>query len=96
MTTENYTLEICKMLTLSTAHITQETSEYIRREDVASFSSEYGFIIYTTPYEEVENPNTYYPADLRALVEFAKAQGCDYLRLDRDGKTLAQFPTYDW
>jgi hypothetical protein len=87
-------LEICRMLTLSTAHITEITDRYISQNLIASFASEFGYIIYTSG--ESLNYAQGYPEELKALLQFARDNGCDYLNLDRDGPVIPQFPAYKW
>lgn len=82
--------EICKMLTLSTAHIPEAADRYIRDVDLASFTGDCAHILYTRPPAEL------FPPEVKTLLDFAQAQGCDYLRLDRDGPVLPAFPVYSW
>ena len=63
--------------------------------DGASFSSEYGYIIYAPPAAEGLRIDSY-PDELKALLCFAREHDCDYLKLDRDGPTITRFPTYRW
>lgn len=84
-------VEIDKMLTLSTAHINKEVDSYITENDVASFSSEYGYIIHVSHEVDPDHPQI-----LADLLSFALQQDCQWLCLDRDANTIALFPTFEW
>lgn len=88
-------VEICKMMTLSTAHIRKETADYIVNNELASASSEYMDIIYTHPCTPLADD---YPEDLLQCLEFARSHGCDFLRLDRDGEIYSDIglPIFEW
>lgn len=82
-------LDICRMLTLSYKHLRTTTGVYIIDNDIASFDSGYGCLLHTTIYPDDA------PADLKFALGFAKAQGCDYLRFDIEGRVIPQLPTYE-
>lgn len=87
-------VEIVKMLDLSMHHITPETAEWIRTNNVSSYESEYGFVIPSSLYVtgDIEMPK-----DLKLLLAYAEEVGCDYILLDRDGQLVgSKLPTYDW
>jgi len=73
------TVEVNKMLNLSTAYITEKTNDFIIKEDIPTFQSEYGFVIH------VGMVNADCPQDLQNCINIAKKNGCEYLILDRDG-----------
>jgi hypothetical protein len=94
-------LEISKMLTVSTEHITEDTTNFIDDESVDTETNqlivykedEYGWFIYTGfDIEEVKS----IPEDLKKLIKFAKGNDCDWLRIDRDGRLVNGLPTYNW
>jgi hypothetical protein len=94
------TLEIKPFLTLSTAHITQDSSEYLQastgdnspnRDGPAVGDWPYGYFIYCD-----EEPLPDWPEDVRAVMAFARKHGCEYLLLDRDADTTEELPQYDW
>lgn len=80
------TLEISKILTLSTAHITEATAKLMEHH---CRRDEYGFFM-STHY--VRWPSE----DLVEVLKFARANGCDYVNLDRDGPVVDELPVYDW
>lgn len=91
-------LDIAKMLTLSTAHISEDVATALTFEPhtnkmgLSVYSlSEYGWLIYIPDYETNNVPEC-----LKKCLEFAKNNGCDWLRLDCDGETVDELETFDW
>lgn len=96
-------LEIAKMLTLSTAHITPETAKRLdkfvergeRSDDldgiVAYGKADYGWFIFVG-----DAKTRGLPADLKYLVNVAYNNDCLWLCLDRDGDTVDDLISYDW
>jgi hypothetical protein len=87
-------LEIAKMLILSTAHVTLETSQ--RLPDgieglIAYEKGEYGWLIYVNAPHVVP-----LPADLQGVRDLARNHGCEWVMLDRDGDVIDALPSYDW
>lgn len=102
-------LEICKMLTLSTAHIKPYTAELLMTEFATSewegltvydksyiTPDSYGWFIYIRDQLPDDEADSSIPADLLACVELALKHGCTVLCLDRDGSTTALLPEYEW
>lgn len=96
-------LEIDKMLTLSTAHITKETADLLEREvkylldkiPLAIYNkAEFGWFIHV--------PDEYYlekelvPNDLLECVNIAIKYNCKWLCLDCDGLIIPELKIYDW
>lgn len=101
-------LEICKMLTISTAHVTEEVCDMLRERaygDLRSSvpfvvyeKSEFGYFIYINK-DELENDiaNCECHQSLIDVVKYAAAHGCELLCLDRDGKMIVKdLPIYEW
>ncbi len=93
---------ISKMLTLSTSHISAETSELIADEpDNNGFGlavyekAEFGFWIYCGD-KRVSDILSELPDDLRRCIELARENDCEWLCLDCDGAEINNMPTYDW
>ena len=87
-------MEINKMLTVSTAHISEETAELLDKDIsiVAYQKGDYGWFIHIhDDCDEYEIPK-----DLLKLLMFAKDLNCDWLCLDCDGDILDYLETYDW
>lgn len=102
-------LEICKVLTISTAHITESTWDLLMECDNAGArhgysglcvysKADYGFFIYIVKEEflaHIENDDC--PEDLLDVVKFAIAHGCELLCLDSDAKmVMHDLPLYEW
>lgn len=88
-------MEVCKMLTISTAHISAETAELLDYDEiegvVAYNKGGYGWFIYTDAREA-----NAIPADLRRVLDAAYEAGCEVLCLDNDGERLSTLPVYQW
>lgn len=92
-------MEITKMLTLSTIHITQETADKLNYElnnDVMFITvytkEDYGWFIYLPEnFEEIDVPE-----DLMKCLLFAKDLDCGILCLERDGEVLSYLNKYNW
>ena len=78
-------------LDLSTAHISEETANWLTK-DGRAFSSETGFLIWV-PGEYIGDPA--FPDDLLTLLKAALGVA-DYLMLDRDAPTDERFQIFDW
>ena len=98
-------LEICKMLTLSTAHIKETTAEAIEKrydshlcnwpDELSIYNKEeFGWWIHL-PDDSVENLCNV-PGDLAACLNLAEENGCEWLCLDCDGLIATCLPTYEW
>lgn len=98
-------LEITKMLTVSTAHVSKELFENLVLDDacrhiclpvykktVPGFGS-VGVYIYIDPgaFEDREVPYGLLP-----LVKLAQGNGCSVLCLDSDGPVVEGYPVFDW
>lgn len=91
-------MEIARILTLSTAHITSETADLLDNAenhiDLTIYpKGEYGWFIYISDdIEKVFNV----PVDLKKCLVFANHHKCKWLCLDRDGNTTIALPMYIW
>lgn len=91
-------MEISKMLTISTAHITEITAELLDDgvKDLAIYKkADYGWFIFIPSSDVIASLHIVLP-DLIDLLAFAKDLGCEWLCLDRDGEELNYFRTYNW
>ena len=92
-------MEITKMLTLSTAHITEDTNRLLANEpytdgmQLSVFTkADFGWFIYIN--DDFENRSI--PDDLRACLELAKKNECKWLCLDCDGDVVDELEEYEW
>ena len=91
------------MVTLSTAHIQEETSKKLETElfgwymglDVYSLSTYEagGWMIWVDSSADGDDE---VPEELTALLKFCKEKQVDWLRLDRDGEIIPELPTFEW
>lgn len=93
-------LEISKMLTISTAHLTYTTAHRILavKSIVAYKKDIYGYFIHIdvdNGVEEIDDAADI-PDDLKAAMKYALKNGCEWLCVDRDGPAVDELPTYDW
>lgn len=97
-------LEISKILTLGTAHITEKTADMLAQESELnvmrltvynkwSDSEEYGWFIYLNDDPKDNGP---IPRDLAACIKLAKDNGCGILCLDCEGPTIPILKTFSW
>lgn len=96
-------LEITKMLTLSTAHISYDTATKLDAAVshqqfgacVVYNKDSYGWFIYIDSNALAESRNGV-PTDLLACIELALAEGCAVLCLDADANEVDELPCYEW
>lgn len=95
-------LEIRKLLVLSTSHVTKATADLLNSTDaVTSWPwcggpyGEYGWMFYCAEENNGEG-DRHIPDDLFAVMQFARANGCDNVLLDRDSEPVDGLPTWEW
>lgn len=95
----NFGVEINKMLTLSTCHITEETANRLSKDPDDNNlglcvypKAGYGYYIAVT--DDITEENL--PDDLKRVIRFAAFMDCQTLCLDCDGSVCDFLPTYDW
>ncbi|GAA0853951.1 hypothetical protein ABER99_20195 [Paenibacillus glucanolyticus] len=96
---DNSNLQIDKMLVLSTAHIMQETCEFLESRScplIVYPKHEYGYIILVYTDTEDDDKCDVIPECLKGLLEFAARQDCEWIMLDRDASICAELPSYEW
>lgn len=98
-------LEITKMLTVSTAHVSKELFEYLVSDNICHHIclpvykkimlgiGGVGVYIHIDPgtFEDGEVPYGLLP-----LIKLAQKNGCGVLCLDSDGPVLEGYPIFDW
>lgn len=89
-------MEICKMLTLSTLHVSPETmlflEEAVESGEVACYEKEgYGFWIFCG----IDCIGSHIPGDLIFLMDLAREHHCLWLQLDADGPIEETIPIYE-
>lgn len=93
-------LEITKMMTISTAHITEETANRLNRDPndnnlgICVYpKSEYGWYI---PIDKELINVKGLPEDLVKVMKFAASMDCQTLCLDCDANICEELPIFDW
>jgi hypothetical protein len=82
------------MLTLSTAHITPETGEFLN-DPADPFLVVYKKIQFGW-FMCLNQSMPHLPKDLADIINFAKNNECTCICLDRDGEEVSQLPIYNW
>lgn len=86
-------------LDISTGHISRDTMDFLEsiagtnaiHQTVAEY--EYGCFV-SVPDEPDYHEDV--PADLRQVLDFARAKGCFIVRFDADGEHYADLPSFNW
>jgi len=95
-------LEISKVLTLCTSHITKGDNDLMIAKPMAGpvvyYDFEYGWWIYVNKNPQpVKNfVGRGLSGALPTLLEFARAHDCQWIKLDRDADPIDALPTYEW
>jgi len=88
-------MEVRPFLTLSTAHVSEETRLLLEDEPSRFTGGSYGpngWFLWCSTENFGDAP---IPDDLWQVMEFARAHGCDYILLDRDGNMIDGLPTWE-
>lgn len=90
-------LEISKVLTVSTSHITDYAYERLISDDcpLAVYKKgNCGLFVYLP--EELDGYFQTVPASVTAVMTYAKANGCSMVCFDSDGPVMSKLPVYEW
>jgi len=95
-------MEIDKMLTVSTAHISIETNNWLIREcnpssatDITAYmKDDVGFFVYVPDLSQFIVQNI--PEDLVKCMKLAYENGCSWLCLDCDGSEVEGLEVFNW
>lgn len=90
-------------LDLSSSHVSEETMRQLETaSDVRLFAGvtvapyEYGAFV-SVPADLSDIDAMEFPDDLKRVLQHARGQGCDIVRLDRDAGVLPDLPRlFDW
>lgn len=88
-------LEISRMLTVSTAHLPPNFADLLSDPDctVVCYEFEYGWLVWAGA--ESEQVETYPPGVLEA-VRLARQYVCEWVKFDQDGPEVWGLPIFDW
>ena len=89
-------LEIARMLTVSTAHITGGDSDVLAEPygGIVSYSTPHGWLVYTEIFDD-PGEDALSPA-LKKLLALAKNHGCEWVRLDESGPEIEGLEIFEW
>jgi hypothetical protein len=95
---------IINVLEASSGNVSLETARKLDDADVDTGMQDdmpitymkggFGWWVRVSP-ELVDTPKKT-PADLLAVIDFARSQGCEWIMFDRDADPIPGLPTYDW
>ena len=95
ITVEDDVYESDTMITLSTGHISEETSKILDNDELNGINvykkGEYGWIIYILD-EKQENSLKALPKDLEEVIRFARDKKSKIICLDRDAEAVKSLP----
>ena len=88
----------CRLLTISTAHLSQETCNHALPQLCPTLpiwdKGEDGWFIYAHLGQPKLGADI--PADLQNVLRYARKRGCDYVMLDKDWPIAADLESFDW
>ncbi len=98
--TSTYTPDICRMLVLSTGHLTAEIAkqmgagQFINSEELsfAYYNVEYGWYLPCVANKD----DSSCPECVKLILEKAHSLGCTKVLLDCDGAQDPTLPVYEW
>lgn len=100
--------EIYNTLVISTAHLPQELSGKMDREEdlfgrngnkfeeVVYTNGDYGCRVWVRGIEEGEEFEDYYPEEMVPVIKAAKELGCRWVEFDCDADIRDEFKEYEW
>ena len=88
-------------IVLSTGHVSEKTAYLLDGTQVLHWEkrlgitggrySEYGWFMFASPVKDDRTP-----ADLFAVMQYARAQGAEHVLFDRDEPADPNLPKFDW
>lgn len=97
ITVEDNSYEVNQMITLSTGHISERTSNLLDDGSLNGIKiykkEEYGWIIYLLDDSQYEKT---IPEDLKTVIRFAWNKGFTVICFDRDAETIDDLPVFYW
>ena len=88
-------MNIQNIIDISTAHIPEHTAKALTYKSITELVyeswSDYGWVIWVgADYADEEHK------ELNDIIKYCQRHGIDYLKLDCDGDTVEEFPTFEW
>lgn len=96
-------LEIEKMLTLSTEHITKKSFNWLLKQttepslcELVVYKKDNVGVFISIDKTHHNESKSDIPKDIKNIIKFALENDCLWICLDRDGLTTSSLPTYEW
>lgn len=99
-------IAVRKILVASTAHVSEETRDWLDEQGRLAATHKGGRRpwpalpimtgIYGWQFYAQEEFDEALPAEVKALMTFARAEGADWVELDADGDMIEGLPTWEW
>ena len=93
-------MEIVKTLVLTTAHVTEETAQWLDSDpdqlvvyNKESGEDQYGWFIPVYMAQEVLEEAI--PEELKEIIQFADAHKCTWIMFDRDADEIDELPVFE-
>ena len=94
-------MNIQNIIEISTAHIPEHTAKALTYKSIAKLAKlaklvyepwdgKGGIIRIDPDYADEEHK------ELNSIIKYCQEHGIDYLKLDCDGDTVEEFPTFEW
>lgn len=92
---------IDKILTLSTAHITEEDAKYLGKEESFSVGDfGFGFFMFTYIGRDIDELSEWCPKQysiaFKNILKHARKKNCRYICLDCDADVIEDLQVFDW
>ncbi len=93
--------ELRTFVVISTAHLTEQTARYLDRTAAKDWPcvggpyGEYGWLVYAHEINCDVDPDAI-PADLFAVMAWAREQDVHHILFDCDGPAVDDLPVHDW
>ena len=95
------TPEIRRLVVISTSHVSDKTAKLLDYTKAHQWPCrggpyrEFGWFVYAQPENERAGRDAV-PDDLFAVMQWAQANGFDYILFDCDAEAVDELATYDW
>lgn len=95
-------LPIYKYLDISTAHITKETDEFLKRQvendnsPLIVYKKECGYFVCVPDEDDLDEIEMHIPSDLASCLGLALNHNCQWLVLDGGAEIIDELKTYEW
>ena len=91
-------MQIEPLICLSTAHLSQATTEALLSDDwpMSVYPNEYGAFVLVPIPDTIQQVNEHLYPDLLFVLKWAQAEGLQWIKFDADGQVLRRLPVHSW